>query len=69
MTCLFFFSQLEKTLKAQIDVWEQEHGKEFLVNGQKFLDYVQQQWEHHHIEKEKEKTERVSYYSEREKGF
>ncbi|TMS05069.1 Protein regulator of cytokinesis 1 [Larimichthys crocea] len=50
--------KLEKTLKAQIDVWEQEHGKEFLVNGQKFLDYVQQQWEHHHIEKEKEKTER-----------
>ncbi|TKS73563.1 Protein regulator of cytokinesis 1 [Collichthys lucidus] len=50
--------KLEKTLKAQIDVWEQEHGKEFLVNGQKFLDYVQQQWEHHHIEKEKEKMER-----------
>uniref|UniRef100_A0A3Q1ICY5 Protein regulator of cytokinesis 1a n=1 Tax=Anabas testudineus TaxID=64144 RepID=A0A3Q1ICY5_ANATE len=50
--------KLEKCLKAQIDVWEQEHGKEFLVNGQKFLEYVQQQWDHHHTEKEKEKLER-----------
>ena len=53
--------QLEKSLKAQIDAWEQEHGKEFLVNGQKFLEYVQQQWEQHHAEKEKEKLERVRY--------
>ncbi|XP_037624119.1 protein regulator of cytokinesis 1-like isoform X1 [Sebastes umbrosus] len=50
--------KLEKSLKAQIDVWEQEHGQEFLVNGQKFLEYVQQQWDHHHAEKEKEKLER-----------
>ncbi|XP_040893967.1 protein regulator of cytokinesis 1-like isoform X1 [Toxotes jaculatrix] len=50
--------KLEKSLKAQIDAWEQEHSKEFLVNGQKFLDYVQQQWDHHHTEKEKEKLER-----------
>ncbi|XP_019712554.1 protein regulator of cytokinesis 1-like isoform X5 [Hippocampus comes] len=50
--------KLEKTLKAQIDSWEQEQGKEFFVNGQKFLDYVQQQWEQHHSEKEKEKMER-----------
>ncbi|KAM7396850.1 hypothetical protein PAMP_019858 [Pampus punctatissimus] len=50
--------KLEKSLKAQIDDWEQEHGKEFLVNGQKFLEYVQQQWDHHHTEKEKEKLER-----------
>ncbi|XP_031138833.1 protein regulator of cytokinesis 1-like isoform X2 [Sander lucioperca] len=50
--------KLEKSLKAQIDVWEQKHGKEFMVNGQKFLEYVQQQWDHHHTEKEKEKLER-----------
>ncbi|XP_058500918.1 protein regulator of cytokinesis 1-like [Solea solea] len=50
--------KLEKSLKAQIDEWEQEHGKEFLVNGQKFLDYVQEQWQQHHSEKEKEKMER-----------
>ncbi|XP_077452393.1 protein regulator of cytokinesis 1-like [Stigmatopora argus] len=50
--------KLEKALKVQIDCWEQEQGKQFLVNGQKFLDYVQQQWEEHHVEKEKEKLER-----------
>ncbi|XP_054475855.1 protein regulator of cytokinesis 1-like isoform X2 [Anoplopoma fimbria] len=50
--------KLEKSLKAQIDAWEEEHGKEFLVNGQKFLEYVQQQWDHHHAEKEQEKLER-----------
>ncbi|XP_039989662.1 protein regulator of cytokinesis 1-like isoform X2 [Xiphias gladius] len=50
--------KLEKSLKAQIDAWEQEHSKEFLVNGQKFLEYVQQQWDCHHTEKEKEKQER-----------
>lgn len=51
---------MEKCLKAQIDMWEAEHGTEFQVNGQKFLEYVQQQWDQHHIEKEQEKLERVS---------
>ncbi|KAM4734332.1 protein regulator of cytokinesis 1-like [Anableps anableps] len=50
--------KLEKILKVQIDTWEQEHSKEFLVNGQKFLEYVQQQWKEHHEEKEREKIER-----------
>ncbi|KAM9375381.1 protein regulator of cytokinesis 1-like [Pholidichthys leucotaenia] len=50
--------KLEKSLKAQIDAWEQEHSKDFLVNGQKFLEYVQEQWDQHHTEKEKEKLER-----------
>lgn len=56
--------QLEKCLKTQIDTWEQEHGKEFQVHGQKFLEYVQQQWDQHHTEKEKEKLERVSETSQ-----
>lgn len=51
--------QLEKKLKAEIDVWESEQGQEFLVNGQKFLQYVEEQWELHRVEKEKEKAERV----------
>lgn len=46
-------------MKAQIDMWEQEQGTEFQVNGQKFLEYVQQQWDQHHNEKEREKLERV----------
>ncbi|XP_034536503.1 protein regulator of cytokinesis 1b isoform X2 [Notolabrus celidotus] len=50
--------KLEKKLKAQIDAWESEQGREFLVNGQKFLQYVEEQWELHRIEKETEKQER-----------
>ncbi|XP_037650304.1 protein regulator of cytokinesis 1b isoform X1 [Sebastes umbrosus] len=50
--------KLEKKLKVQIDVWESEQDREFLVNGQMFLQYVEDQWELHRIEKEKEKQER-----------
>lgn len=55
--------QLEKSLKSQIDAWEQENGTEFLVNGQQFLEYVQQQWEKHHEDKEREKLARVRFDS------
>ncbi|XP_038147226.1 protein regulator of cytokinesis 1-like [Cyprinodon tularosa] len=50
--------KLEEILKTQIDVWEQEHGRDFLVNGQKFLTFVQQQWQEHNEEKDREKLER-----------
>ncbi|XP_054626888.1 protein regulator of cytokinesis 1b [Dunckerocampus dactyliophorus] len=50
--------KLEKTLKAQIDAWESERSCEFLVNGQKFLEYVEEQWKLHQAEKEREKLER-----------
>lgn len=50
--------KLEKCLKAQIDQWEAEHGKEFRVNGQPFLQYVEDQWNQHRMEKEREKQER-----------
>lgn len=51
--------KLEKTLKAQIDLWEAEQSREFLVNGRKFLEYVQEQWDLRHMEKEQEKQERL----------
>ncbi|KAM9497181.1 protein regulator of cytokinesis 1a isoform 1-T1 [Clarias gariepinus] len=50
--------KLEKSLKAQIDQWEAEHGSEFRVNGQAFMQYVEEQWSLHQLEKEKEKLER-----------
>ncbi|XP_061520123.1 protein regulator of cytokinesis 1b isoform X2 [Phycodurus eques] len=50
--------KLEKTLKAQIDAWENEQGSGFLVNGQKFLKYVEEQWKLHQTDKEREKLER-----------
>uniref|UniRef100_A0A672PVJ5 Protein regulator of cytokinesis 1-like n=1 Tax=Sinocyclocheilus grahami TaxID=75366 RepID=A0A672PVJ5_SINGR len=58
---LFIFcviGQLEKSLKAQIDQWEAAHCKEFRVNGQLFLQYVEDQWDQHRMEKEREKQER-----------
>ncbi|XP_075894653.1 protein regulator of cytokinesis 1b isoform X4 [Nelusetta ayraudi] len=50
--------KLEKKLKAQIDVWECEQGRDFLVNGLKFLQYVEEQWEQQQAEKEREKLAR-----------
>ncbi|XP_072527481.1 protein regulator of cytokinesis 1b [Salminus brasiliensis] len=50
--------KLEKKLKAQIELWEQEQEREFLVQGQKFMQFVVEQWELHRLEKEREKQER-----------
>ncbi|XP_047666931.1 protein regulator of cytokinesis 1b isoform X3 [Tachysurus fulvidraco] len=50
--------KLEKKLKAQIEQWEQEQGREFLVQGQKFMQFVSEQWDLHRLEKEREKQER-----------
>lgn len=43
----------------QIETWEQEHAQPFVVNGQKFVEYVTEQWETHRLEKERAKQERV----------
>ena len=58
--CPCVWSQLEEELKAQIEKWEQEHSKAFVVNGQKFMEHVTEQWEMHRLEKEWVKQERVS---------
>ncbi|XP_007235103.2 protein regulator of cytokinesis 1a isoform X1 [Astyanax mexicanus] len=50
--------KLEKSLKTQIEQWEAEQGTQFLVNGQHFMQYVEEQWNLHHLEKEREKLER-----------
>uniref|UniRef100_A0A4W4DMR1 Protein regulator of cytokinesis 1a n=1 Tax=Electrophorus electricus TaxID=8005 RepID=A0A4W4DMR1_ELEEL len=50
--------KLERSLKSQIEQWEAEQGKEFQVNGQCFTQYVEEQWNLHHLEKEREKLER-----------
>ncbi|KAM9739830.1 LOW QUALITY PROTEIN: protein regulator of cytokinesis 1-like [Dama dama] len=49
--------KLEEELKARIEMWEQEHSKAFVVNGQKFMEYVTEQWEMHRLEKERAKQE------------
>ncbi|XP_049561745.1 protein regulator of cytokinesis 1 isoform X2 [Orcinus orca] len=55
---LFLEFELEEELKARIEMWEQEHSKAFVVNGQKFMEYVTEQWEMHRLEKERAKQER-----------
>ncbi|KAI5088634.1 protein regulator of cytokinesis 1 [Silurus meridionalis] len=50
--------KLEKKLKDQIEHWEQEQGRDFLVQGQKFMQFVSEQWELYRLEKEREKQER-----------
>ncbi|XP_069899393.1 protein regulator of cytokinesis 1 isoform X2 [Dipodomys merriami] len=51
--------KLEEELKAQIEMWEQEHSQSFVVNGKNFMDYVAEQWQLHQLEKERAKQERV----------
>ncbi|KAI4894246.1 hypothetical protein NFI96_030250 [Prochilodus magdalenae] len=50
--------KLEKSIKSQIEQWEAAQGAEFLVSGQHFMQYVEEQWNLHHLEKEREKLER-----------
>ncbi|XP_062901123.1 protein regulator of cytokinesis 1-like [Mobula hypostoma] len=47
--------KLEEELKLNIEKWETEQGRPFLVNGQNFLTCIANQWEQHRIKKEQEK--------------
>ncbi|XP_055673608.1 protein regulator of cytokinesis 1 isoform X1 [Falco peregrinus] len=51
-------SKLQEELESRVQAWEQEHEGTFLVKGQRFLEYVMEQWQLYHLEKEKEKQER-----------
>ncbi|XP_053573684.1 protein regulator of cytokinesis 1 isoform X3 [Bombina bombina] len=51
--------KLEEELKLRIAGWEQEQAKQFTVNGKNFMDYVAEQWEMFHQDKEREKQERL----------
>lgn len=52
--------QLQEELERKIQAWEQEFEGTFLVKGRQFMEYVSEQWQVYHLEKEKEKKERVS---------
>ncbi|KAJ8249463.1 hypothetical protein GJAV_G00235190 [Gymnothorax javanicus] len=51
-------TKLEKMLKVQTDAWREQEGREFLVRGQNFQQFVEAHWELHRSEKEREKLER-----------
>lgn len=60
LNCLLLV-QLEEELRVRVELWEQEHAQDFLVSGQRFMEHVTEQWRLHHLEKEKERQERVSW--------
>ncbi|XP_022080595.1 protein regulator of cytokinesis 1-like isoform X2 [Acanthaster planci] len=51
--------KLEKILAEQISSYEEKTGAPFLVDGCRFMDYVQMQWAAHEQEKQLRKEERI----------
>ncbi|XP_074011892.1 protein regulator of cytokinesis 1 [Numenius arquata] len=51
-------AKLQEELDNKIQAFEQAQEKPFLVKGQQFTEYVREQWQLYHLEKEKEKQER-----------
>lgn len=52
---------MEQEVADQIEEWEKQMGREFLVEGVRFLDYIKYQWENYKVQKENEKSQRVSW--------
>uniref|UniRef100_A0A674K3Q2 Protein regulator of cytokinesis 1 n=1 Tax=Terrapene triunguis TaxID=2587831 RepID=A0A674K3Q2_9SAUR len=49
-------TKLGEDLKRSIESWEKEQGCNFLIKGQRFLDYMANQWEQHKLKKEQERV-------------
>ncbi|MFT7815325.1 protein regulator of cytokinesis 1-like isoform X1 [Arapaima gigas] len=56
--------KLEEELKIMVEDWEQTTGDAFLVRGQKAKDYISSLWEEHRLQRDKEKSERITKKSE-----
>lgn len=50
--------KLEEELRLGVELWEQSHGSDFLVWGQKVMSYIASQWEEYRQQKDKERIER-----------
>ncbi|XP_076104948.1 protein regulator of cytokinesis 1-like isoform X1 [Mytilus galloprovincialis] len=50
--------KVEEDVKALIADWEKQHEKPFLVDGRRFVDYIEKQWATHQSSKIIEKEER-----------
>ena len=57
----YYMLQVEQTVTSEINKWENEHGRTFLVNGMSFLAYMKKTWKDFEEEKIREKEERVGY--------
>ncbi|XP_061303454.1 protein regulator of cytokinesis 1 [Pezoporus flaviventris] len=51
-------SKLQEELQSRVQAWEQEQEEPFLMRGQQFMEYMMEQQQLYHLEKEKEKQER-----------
>ncbi|XP_074773866.1 protein regulator of cytokinesis 1 isoform X3 [Athene noctua] len=51
-------SKLQEELESRVQACGEENEGSFLVKGQQFMEYVTEQWQLYHQEKEKEKQER-----------
>ncbi|XP_046900995.1 protein regulator of cytokinesis 1 isoform X2 [Hypomesus transpacificus] len=51
--------KLEEELRSGVKLWEQSHGTDFLVWGQKVMTHISNQWEEHKQQREREKSERL----------
>ena len=60
LLCVMVVLQIEAEVRAQIERWEAQQQRPFLVQGMRFVDYIREQWDDYHRNKENEKEERVS---------
>ena len=52
--------RVEEDVSNQIAEWEIQMGRQFLVHGQRYQDYIRKQWADYQVEKEQQKQQRVS---------
>ncbi|XP_064631723.1 protein regulator of cytokinesis 1-like [Lineus longissimus] len=57
--------KLEEELEELIAKWEEENGRDFLIDGARYSDYIKSEWENLKLQKENEKAQRVSIYIKR----
>ncbi|XP_018606898.1 protein regulator of cytokinesis 1 isoform X1 [Scleropages formosus] len=52
--------KLEEELKVGVEEWEQREGSAFLVRGLRAMDYISGLWEEHRLQRDKEKSDRIT---------
>ena len=56
---MFLHKQIEEQLKAMLLQWEKDYGREFLVDDQRYIDTISEQWSTYNESKEQEKLKKV----------
>ena len=60
--------QIEEQLKEMLLQWEKDYGREFLVDDQRYLDTISEQWNAYNESKEQEKLKKVRQKKTTTKG-